>query len=88
MIRRVITAWYFSDARRQDLPASVVSRVTLTVERPDADAEALIGTIDEHGESWVLDGRAVREKEASVRVAFVVKGSEYRIDVPFITATP
>lgn len=79
---------YFTDAAREDLPASVASKVTLTVERPKADAETLSGTIDEHGESWVLDGRAVSEKETSVRVAFVTKGSEYWIDVPFITPAP
>lgn len=79
---------YFTDAAREDLPASVASTVTLTVERPKADAETLSGTIDEHGESWVLEGRAVREADTSVRVAFVTKGSEYWIDVPFITQTP
>ena len=79
---------YFSDAAREDLPASVASKVTLTVERPKADPEAVSGTIDVHGESWVLDGRAVSDKDTSVRVAFVTKGSEYWIDVPFITPTP
>ena len=38
---------YFSDATREDLPASVVSKVTLTVERPKADPEPLSGTIEE-----------------------------------------
>lgn len=79
---------YFTDSAREDLPASVASKVTLTVERPKADPEALSGTIDEHGESWVLNGRAVSEKDTSVRVAFVTKGSEDRIDVPFIAQTP
>lgn len=79
---------YFTDAAREDLPASAASKVTLTVERPAADPEVLSGTIDEHGESWVLDGRAVSQKDTSVRVAFVTRGSEYWIDVPFITQTP
>lgn len=79
---------YFSDATREDLPASVVSKVTLTVERPKADPEPLDGIIDEHGESWVLNGRAVSEPATSVRVAFVARGSEYWIDVPFLAQTP
>jgi len=79
---------YFTDSAREDLPASVASKVTLTVERPKAEPEPLSGTIDEHGESWILNGRAVSEKETSVRVAFVTKGSEYWIDVPFITQAP
>jgi len=78
---------YFSDAVREDLPASVAASVTLTVERPKTDAEALKGVIDENGESWVLTGRPIADSATSVRVAFVVKGSEYWIDVPFIQAT-
>lgn len=79
---------YFTDSAREDLPASVASKVTLTVERPKAEPEPLSGTIDEHGESWVLSGRPVSEKETSVRVAFVTRGSEYWIDVPFLTQAP
>lgn len=78
---------YFSDAAREDLPASVASRVSLTVERPRAEPEALSGVIDESGESWLLTGRPVAGTDASVRVAFVSKGSEYWIDVPFIPAS-
>lgn len=75
---------YFTDAMREDLPASVASSVTLTVERPGDSPESLSGAIDQQGESWVLDGRPVTNKDTSVRVAFVARGSEYWIDVPFI----
>jgi hypothetical protein len=77
---------YFTDSAREDLPASVVASVTLTVERPSAPPESLRGVIDQQGESWLLDGTAVGDKDTSVRVAFVAKGSEYWIDVPFIAA--
>jgi hypothetical protein len=76
---------FFTDAMREDLPASVASSVTLTVERPRDTPETVSGVIDQQGESWVLDGRPVQDTAASVRVAFVAKGSEYWIDVPFIT---
>ena len=79
---------YFSDATREDLPASVASSVTLTVERPGSPPEALQGRIDEQGESWMLDGRPVGEKDASARLAFGTRGREYWIDVPFIAKTP
>lgn len=75
---------YFTDAVREDLPASVASSVTLTVERPKGLPEALTGAIDEAGESWLLTGQPVAETDTSVRVAFVAKGTPYWIDVPFI----
>lgn len=64
---------YFSDAVREDLPASVASSVTLTVTRPGWSPEPITATIDEHGEGWQADGAPVGPGEASARVAFVVK---------------
>ena len=78
---------YFTDAVREDLPASVASSVTLTVERPKGQPESLTGAIDESGESWLLTGQPVADKDTSVRVAFVAKGTPYWIDVPFIPPT-
>ena len=78
---------YFSDSARQDLPASVASSVTLTVERPEGAPETLNGAIDQQGESWLLEGTPVRQTGTSVRVAFVARGSRYWIDVPFIPRT-
>jgi hypothetical protein len=75
---------YFTDAAREDLPASVAASVTLTVERPKGTPEELKGAIDEHGESWLVEGAPVTDPDTSVRVAFVAKGTPYWIDVPFI----
>jgi len=75
---------YFTDSAREDLPASVASSVTLVVERPKGEPETVNGAIDAQGESWTLDGQAVADKDTSVRVAFVARGSQYWIDVPFI----
>lgn len=75
---------YFTDSAREDLPAAVASSVTLTVERPNTEAETLNGQIDPQGESWILDGRAIDDSATSVRVAFVTKSGPYWIDVPFI----
>ena len=75
---------YFSDGLRADLPASAASGVTLTLERLRSKPETVAGVIDDQGESWVLDGTPVGQKETSVRVSFVAHGSPYWIDVPFI----
>lgn len=75
---------YFSDAARQDLPASVASTVTLTVERRLSPAEILQAVIDESGECWVAHGNVVQGDDTTVRVDFVVDGAPYFIDVPFL----
>lgn len=76
---------YFTDATREDLPASAASSVSLTITRPGFSAETLSGTIDEHGESWVFDGAPVAHKDTAARVSFVLDGESYWIDVPFLT---
>lgn len=79
---------YFSDATREDLPAAVATAVTLTVQRPGFTPELLTGTIDEHGECWLLEGAPVAAAGTTARVSFVVNGEPYWIDVPFLVAPP
>lgn len=80
---------YFSDATREDLPAAVATSVAITIERPGQPPEPLAGTIDEQGESWLLDGSPVgAPQQTSVRVAFSARGEDYWIDVPFTTEAP
>ena len=74
---------YFSDATRQDLPASVATRVTLSVERPSFTSEIVQATIDGEGESWIADGAPVKGKDVVVRVAFNLPDDSYWIDLPF-----
>ncbi|MFN7981474.1 MAG: hypothetical protein U0Q11_06420 [Vicinamibacterales bacterium] len=78
---------YFSDAAREDLPASVAASVSLTFDKPTGASETLKGAIDESGESWLFTGPPISGPVPSVRVTFDVKGHEYWIDVPFIKAT-
>ena len=47
---------WFSNAVREDLPASTASNVVMVVTRPMGAAETLALTIDESGESWVAAG--------------------------------
>ena len=75
---------WFSDAVREELPASVASKVEMTVLRPNAPAETLALAIDESGESWITSGRAVSGGDVVVKLAFVARGEPYEIEVPFV----
>jgi hypothetical protein len=75
---------YFTDAVREDLPASVASDVGLTIRRPSLPDERIEMQIDEAGESWVGSGQAVSSQAATTaRVAFSIGREPYWIDIPF-----
>lgn len=77
-------AVYFSDAVREELPASIASEVTVTIQRPHEADERIVMHIDEAGESWTGAGRAVASpKDTTVRVGFTIQREPYWIDVPF-----
>lgn len=78
---------YFSDAARAELPAATASEVTLTVSSGRRPPETLTAHVDESGESWVAEGSALTGPDVTVRVAFVVAGEPYWIDVPYIPTT-
>lgn len=80
---------YFTDAVREELPASVASAVTLTIKRPGYADEPIDLRIDEAGESWVGSGRPVDDpKNAAARVSFSIHSEPYWIDVPFQAPAP
>ena len=75
---------YFTDAVREELPASVASNVELTIKRPGAADEHVALQIDEAGESWVGSGQPIVDPETTtVRVGFAVRNEPYWIDLPF-----
>jgi hypothetical protein len=75
---------YFSDAVREELPAAIASTVSVTVKRAGETAETVMLRIDENGESWIGQGRAVDDpSRATARVAYVAQTTPYWIDVPF-----
>lgn len=75
---------FFTDATRQDLPASIASTAALTIHRPDGSDEPIPLQIDESGESWTGSGRPVADPDkTTVRVAFTVSDEPYWIDLPF-----
>ena len=78
---------YFTDAVREDLPASVASDVVLTMHRPQTPDERIAMQIDEAGESWIGSSRAIGAPAATtVRVAFTIRNEPYWIDLPFTTS--
>lgn len=77
---------WFTDAMRNELPASLASHVTLTVNRPAAPAETLSLAIDESGESWLASGRPVAGDGVMVTISYAVMGEPVEIEVPFVPA--
>ena len=75
---------FFTDAVRDELPASIATDVSLTIRRPGAPDEKIAMRIDEFGESWVGSGRTVGPTKATtVRVAFSIQHEAYWIDIPY-----
>lgn len=77
-------AIWFSDAVREDLPASVASKVAMTVMRPNARDELLSLAIDESGESWIASGQSLAGDDVMVKVTFLARGEPFEIEIPFI----
>jgi hypothetical protein len=75
---------WFSDAVREDLPASIASKVGMVVTRPGAAPEALALQIDESGESWVANGQPVAGNDVMVKLTIVARGEPYEIEIPLI----
>jgi hypothetical protein len=80
---------YFTDAVREDLPASIASNVVLTIRRPHAAEEVVPMRIDDAGENWQASGKPVDDPKATmVHVAFTIGGEPYAIDLPFTLPSP
>jgi hypothetical protein len=75
---------WFSNAVREDLPASVASKVMMIVTRPKASDELLALQIDDSGESWIAAGQPVAGNDVMVRVSYDVRGKPYEIEIPFV----
>ena len=75
---------WFSDAVREELPASVATGVTMVIGRPMGPAEPLVLTIDESGESWVAAGAPLDEVGTMVKLTFSVRGEPFEIEIPHV----
>jgi hypothetical protein len=75
---------FFSDAMREELPASIATDVSITLKRPSAADEHITLAIDDAGESWIGHGTPVSDPaRTTARVAFAIHGEPYWIDLPF-----
>jgi hypothetical protein len=72
---------WFSDAVREDLPASVASNVKMIVTRSFASPEFLTLTIDDSGESWIAAGRPIGGGEM-VTLSYSLRGAPLEIEIP------
>jgi len=87
---------YFTDAVREELPASIASRVVLTIRRPlrpgsgqASPEEEIALQIDDTGESWIGHSEPVAAPgTATARVAFWIQQEPYWIDIPFSGTLP
>lgn len=79
---------WFSDAMRNELPASIASGVTLEVMRPGAASESVQLTIDDAGEAWVATARPLEGDGIMVKVRYALQGEPHEIELPFVTASP
>jgi hypothetical protein len=75
---------WFSNAVREELPASVASKVQMTVVRPDTPPETLALAIDDNGESWVASGQPLLGTGVMVKLAFVARGEPFEIEIPYV----
>jgi hypothetical protein len=82
-------ALWFSDAVREDLPASIATNVQLTVSRPGAADERVALALDESGESWVGTGQPVSlDANALVKLNYDLRGTPHEVEIPFVPAKP
>jgi hypothetical protein len=74
---------YFTDAVRDELPASVASDVVLTIKRPSVPDERIAMQIDDAGESWIGRGQPIGiAATTTVRLGFSIRHEPYWIDLP------
>jgi hypothetical protein len=75
---------WFSDAVREDLPASLASKVMMVVTRKTGPPESIALTIDDSGESWVAAGQPVTGDDVMVKVSYELRGAPVEIEIPFV----
>jgi len=72
---------WFSDAVREDLPASIASNVVMVVTPKMGAAETWALKIDDTGESWVADGHPLASGDM-VKLTYSLRGEPFEIEIP------
>ena len=72
---------WFSDAVREDLPASIAANVVMVITPKMGATETLALKIDDSGESWIADGNPLASGDI-VRLTYSMRGEPYAIEIP------
>ena len=72
---------WFSDAVREELPASIASNVVMVVTPKMGAVETFALKIDDSGESWVADGQPLASGDI-VKISYAVRGEPVEVEIP------
>jgi hypothetical protein len=72
---------WFSDAVREDLPASIASNVVMVITPKMGATDTLAFRIDDSGESWIADGNPLASGDM-VRLTYALRGEPFEIEIP------
>ena len=72
---------WFSDAVREDLPASIASDVVMTVTPKMGAQETFALRIDDSGESWIADAHPLAGGD-TVKLTYKLRGEPFEIEMP------
>jgi hypothetical protein len=72
---------WFSDAVREDLPASIASNVVMVVTPKMGGVETFALKIDDNGESWVADANPLASGDV-VKLTYSLRGEPVEIEIP------
>ena len=72
---------WFSDAVREDLPASIASDVVMAVTPKMGAVETFALKIDDSGESWIADGHPLASGDM-VKLTYKLRGEPFEVEIP------
>jgi hypothetical protein len=73
---------WFSNAVREDLPASIASDVVMAVTPRMGAATMFALKIDDSGESWMADGSHPLAGGDMVKLTYKLRGEPFEIEIP------
>jgi hypothetical protein len=73
---------WFSNAVREDLPASIASEVVMAVTPKMGAATTFALKIDDSGESWMADGSHPLAGGDIVKLSYRLRGEPFEIEIP------
>lgn len=72
---------WFSDAVREDLPASIAANMVMVITPKMGAVETLALKIDDSGESWIAQGNPLAGGD-TVRLTYALRGEPFEIEIP------